>query len=72
MMGIDISILEVKEETLHIKTGLMTETEVEIKVIEEDLVGIEETVDLEIGVDSPLGIKVKTEGVIAVDTQDIL
>ena len=60
------------EETLRIETGHMMEVEIGIKITEKDLVRIEETVDLTIEVDQPLGIKLKTEVVIYVENQDIL
>ena len=50
----------------------MTEAEVWMEIIEENLVVIEETMDLGKDVDPPLGIKTKTEGVITVENQDIL
>ena len=50
----------------------MTEVEAQIEIIDEDLIGIEMTVDLGIEVDPCLGIKVKTEGVISVMNWDIL
>ena len=47
-----------------IDIGHMTEVESEIERIEEDLVGIEETVDLGIEVEPPLGMKGKREDVV--------
>ena len=61
-IGIELNIIKVTEETLRIETGHITEVEAGIEVIEEDLAGTEETVDLEIEVDQLLGTKVKTEG----------
>ena len=55
------------EETLRIETGHMTGVDVGIEIIEEDLVGVEETVDLGIKVDPPQGMKVESESVIAVE-----
>ena len=43
-----------------------------IEDIEEDIVGIKETVDLGVEVDPPQGIKEKREGVITLENQDIL
>ena len=72
MIGIELNIIEVIQETLRTETGCVAKVEAEIQIIEEDLVGIEETVDLGIEVDPCLGIKVQTEGVIPVDKQGIL
>ena len=72
MTGIQVNMIKVIEETLSIETGHVTKVEVEIKIIEEDLVGIEETVYLGMEVNPPPGIKVNREGVITVENQDIL
>ena len=72
MIQIKVNILEVSEGTLRRETGHMTEVEAGIEIIEEDLVGIEETVDLEIQVDLLLETEVKREGVSTVEKQDIL
>ena len=49
----EVNIKEVIEETLRIETGHMTNIDVRIEIIEKDLVGIEETMDLGIEADSP-------------------
>ena len=72
VIGIEVNIIQVIEETLRIETGHMIEDEVGIETIEEDLVRIQETVDLGIGVDPCLVIEVKREGVITAENQDIL
>ena len=71
VMGIKANMRKVIEENFKDRKGDMTEAG-GIEIIEEDLVGIKETVDLEIEVDEPLGIKVKRKGVITVENQDIL
>ena len=49
----------------------MIKAEAGIEIIEEDPVGIEETADLGIEIDPPLGIKVKRQDVITVGNKDI-
>ena len=71
MTGIEVKY-EVIEETLRIEIGHMTELEAEIKMIREDLRGIEVIGDLGIEVDPTVGIKMKTECVITVGSQGIL
>ena len=51
MVRIQENEILVIEETLRTETGHMTEIEAGIETIEEDLVGIEETVDLRIEAD---------------------
>ena len=63
MIGLEVNIIEVLEDMLRIKTGHMTEVKVRIEIMEKALVEMEETVDLRIEVDPPLGMKVKKEGV---------
>ena len=58
MIGIEVNIIKVIGGTLKIETGHMTEVEVGIEIIEKHVIGIEETVDLGLDTDSPLGIKV--------------
>ena len=67
IIGIEVNIIEMIEETSRTEIGSSR-----IKAIEEDLVGIEETVNLGIEVDPLIGIKVKREGVITEENQDIL
>ena len=59
------------EENLRIESCQMTEVEVGIEVIREDLGGIEETVDLGIEIDPTVVIKMKGEGDSTVENQDI-
>ena len=66
MIGIKVNVMDAIEETSGIETDHMTELEVGIEMIEEDLVGIEETGYPGVEVDLPTGIKVKGEGVITV------
>ena len=63
MIGIEINIIKVIEETFSTDTGHITEIEAGIEMIEEELVGIEETMDLGMEADPSLWIKVKREGV---------
>ena len=63
MIEIEVNIIGVIKETLRMEIGHMTKEEVGIKVMEEDLVGKEQTVDLGIEVDQSLEIKVKREGI---------
>ena len=51
MIGIEVNIIKVIEETLRTETNHMTEVEAGIEITEEDLAGIEENVDLGIEVD---------------------
>ena len=50
MRGIEVNIIEVIEETLRIEPGHIIDLEVGIEIIDEDLLGMEETVDLGIEV----------------------
>ena len=71
MIGIEVNIIEVIEETLRTETGHMREVGAGIETKEEDFVGIEETGDLEIEVDPYIGIKVKEEDIVTVGSQGI-
>ena len=59
MVGIEVDIMEVSKEILRIERGHITEVEAGIKMTGEDLGGIDEIVDIEVGVGQTLGIKVK-------------
>ena len=72
MIGIEVSIIGVIKEAFRTETGHMTKVKVGMEILEENLIGIEKTVHLGIVLDPPLGIKVKREGVIIVENQDIL
>ena len=56
--------MEMIDRISKIETGHTTEEGAGLKAIEEDLVGIEETVDLGIQVDPHLGTKLKREDII--------
>ena len=71
MIGREVHIIEMIEETLRIETGHMREVEAEAEIIEEDVVGTEEAMDLGIELGPTLEIKVK-EGVITIEDHDIL
>ena len=57
MIGMKANIIEVIKEMLRIEKGHMTEVDIGIEIIEEDLVEKEEIVNLEIEVDPLLGGK---------------
>ena len=60
------------EEALRVETGHMTKVEAGIEIVEEHLVKIKDTADLEREINPPLVIKVKRKGGSTVEIKDIL
>ena len=72
MSEIENNIIEMIKENLMIKTNRIKEVETGIELKREDLRGIEEILDLRVQIDTTLGMKMKRESVITVESQGIL
>ena len=71
IIGIEVNIVEVIEGILRIETGHMMQAESGIEMTVEDLGQVEERVDLEIEIGLTVGTKVRREGVITAESQDL-